>query len=1427
LAGLSSLSASSGVVIDSKPLSAANSVPGNLVLVPSVEWPTVVTQANSPGVGETSATYSSGTAYAGYFNTELCYAYHYDGVEANRYFYPAATASSRSCSGKTGGKSGESQSLWSGNFLNWVTMQSIDTFRLALTGGYRVHRPGDGTPPNVSITVATASGYTTASKATSEMPNVTYLEKANSDRWDDNYTKLRRLTSANAVAGATPVPASITSSFRARIASLRNQMWFVPNANIGLGSAFSFSDPHPLSLPITNGSQTVAGDTAAVTAIPYNPAYHNFSVTANTTYVDGNSCGTYETGCSGPTTVAACQNSNNPYFNTSNGNCYRNSNSTTGGLANNCPSGSQLPTSSGTGKTCSGIYTHTNYGINQVYAVSIRVQVCDGSLDTRDICTKYGNYYKPEGLLQANAKKTRYSLFSYLTETGQVRQGGVMRARQKLISPVSVSEQDGSEKLYPDRSRRIANIDNPEWDPVTGVFINDPDNIDSAATGSNIGACTTGTVAPDGSGCSVKYSGVINYLNRFGQINTGRPTLKAYDNLSEMYYTALLYLRGEANKSAFSSLAPLANTDLNNTGSLGKYQNADGLPVIEDWYKTGANTAARKWNALPAISVGADGDPILYQCQTNVVLGIGDTHTNSEEDAYSSDSVANAVTWRTYTEGNSASRMNVAGLAYWAHLNDIRPDVPNTLLSTSPARAKGQSISTYWVDVVEQNDLYAKTTNQYYNATKYGGFTIPDSSYDANGNAGRPAATWFSSNTSVWTSATQTVKAQTGLGGTGDYYLPNNMYLANNGQAMIQGLNAAFQRIANNSSGSGSSFASNSTKLENGSYTYQAKYTSSTWGGQLVASTVSTASGNLTDVWDAAVWLAGSATSNDYSKRNLLYNNAGTLSKLISNWSNYTVLSSPTVVKPSGLSSITDDQMKYLLGDRSGERQYGGSLRNRSGMLGDIINSQPVYVGAPSVGLYSKDSSYSAYLATKLSRTPIVYVGANDGFLHAFDASTGTNAGREVFAFMPTASMAVLKQSDASSNIYPNWDSNYEHAYSMDGELTVSDVKVGNAGTAADWKTILVGTMGRGGKSVFALDVSDPASPTLLWEKSAGDISTLGNSIGKPIIAKVADGDWRVFLGNGPNSSAGGSVMIALNVQTGAQSGSISGGTGDDNGLGPVNVWDSDKDGNYDTVYAGDMAGALWKFSIGGSAKKLFTARSDASAVQPITVAPLVARNPSKPTETWAFFGTGRYLSLIDISESANQAVQSWYGVIDSDAEVARSTLKQVEIVYQDSVGRVIESSTAAGLNGWYINLQSPEEAAGTVAARGERMVVPNFFQGLTLIGTSRFPASTDPCSPSGQGFTMAINPFTGGRLKDAFFDANGSGAVGDSGDYYGGNTGVPYSGIGYSSGPNNPIFIGSYMYTSLDDGTARKTVTNSGGSAVKRVSWREMLNVE
>ncbi|XHH28527.1 hypothetical protein WIW49_14820 [Xanthomonas euroxanthea] len=201
-------------------------------------------------------------------------------------------------------------------------------------------------------------------------------------------------------------------------------------------------------------------------------------------------------------------------------------------------------------------------------------------------------------------------------------------------------------------------------------------------------------------------------------------------------------------------------------------------------------------------------------------------------------------------------------------------------------------------------------------------------------------------------------------------------------------------------------------------------------------------------------------------------------------------------------------------------------------------------------------------------------------------------------------------------------------------------------------------------------------------------------------------------------------------------------------------------------------------------------------------------------------FGTGKYLSDGDLS---NKDVQTWYGLVDRNTTITgRTGLNAVDILSEGTVGgftaRVIEDQANSGVNGWYMDLISPVSGR-----QGERMVVSNFFQGTALIGTTRIPDAGDVCSPSGKGFVMAINPFSGGRLPQSFFDLDGSGgsSTGDTLD------GKPVSGLGLNSSPNNPIFIGNVMQVGLDNASTISVGTNSSALSMRRVSWRELVRGE
>lgn len=991
--------------------------------------------------------------------------------------------------------------------------------------------------------------------------------------------------------------------------------------------------------------------------------------------------------------------------------------------------------------------------------VVIRVRVCmPGLLEAN--CRPYSGVWKPEGTLQEYASEMRYAAFSYLNDSDPARDGGVLRAPMKYIGPT-----------MPGTGGSLISNPNAEWSSTTGVLVDNPDGN-----------------APAGG-----YSGVINYLNRFGQLTTQNH--KNYDPVSELYYAALRYFRNLGNVPAYSNSATV--------------DQADGFPVITTWT-----------------------DPVQLWCQSNVILGIGDIYTHRDKNLpgsscttdepakpsqVSSDNI-NVVTATNAVGqmegigniGNSCNftgRNNsayIAGMAWLARSRDMRPDLT----------AGRTTVSTYWVDVLEAQSLEGMGRNQYALAAKYGGARLPaDFDADAWGNTPLPEAWWHTNG------ETLTPFGSRGSGQSA-FKRPDNFYTAGQAQAMVNSLTSAFASVASNLTGSGTSLATSSTKLDAGTRSFQAQFVSGSWNGELKAYAINPTTGRLIEppLWMASSLIPTWNVSTGTTSRNIFVhdptgNNAGQRFKAFT-WSNLNA-SQRTAL-------LNEDIVNYLRGDRSKEIP-NGTLRTRTGLLGDIVNSQPVFVGQPAPRLYTSSqtftgsSTYASFVNAQANRTPMVYVGANDGMLHGFNVNTGV----ESFAFVPNSVINTNLRSYALPN--------YEHKYFVDGELTVADVYFTSGG--GSWRTILVGTLGRGGPGLFALDVTNPSAVSFLWEVNASTtgLSALGRNIGKPIIAQVADGDWRVILGNGPDSASGSADLIMIRITDGAVF-SVPTNVGGNNGLSSVFTWDSDSDGFVDAAYAGDLQGNLWRFNnLAGTPQvtKIFQAMGP-DGNQPITAAPLVLRNPDTG-QRWVTFGTGKYLNSAD---TLNTDVQSWYGLKDSGAIgtgpliAGRGNLLKRNILAEGMVGdfaaRVIDSgleSDLSEMSGWYIDLVSPNE--GEI---GERMVVPNFLQGDVLIGTSRTPDSTDICRPSGTGFVMAINPFTGARLTRTFFDLTVDGNFNDADKLLVDGQLVDVSGVGFISAPNNPLFVENLMQTSLDDGTVSTLLTSGSSVNARRTSWREIL---
>ncbi|MFI9650971.1 PilC/PilY family type IV pilus protein [Guyparkeria sp. GHLCS8-2] len=695
-------------------------------------------------------------------------------------------------------------------------------------------------------------------------------------------------------------------------------------------------------------------------------------------------------------------------------------------------------------------------------------------------------------------------------------------------------------------------------------------------------------------------------------------------------------------------------------------------------------------------------------------------------------------------------------------------------------------------------------------------------------------------------------------------------YSAKSAQAFSAAIADAVGRTAERV-GTGASLAANSTRLETGTVTYQANYFTGTWVGDLKAYPVDPATKQIATYpdWSAADnLLAAPADSCSASVGQVcpdgrtIYTYATDDANLGNNDPLYreflaTDIGSLSNAQQAALGGTAAERqaiVDFLRGDTANAEANGGGYRDRSTALGDIVNSQPVYVGQPDPNLHTSRSftgvsTYAAFAEDpegdndnqgvdpeggSNTREPLVYVAANDGMLHGFDATTG----EEHYAFLPGAVIeaGIKKLAD------PDYGANPGHEYFNDGELTVADVYIDlpyTNGNDVQWRTVLVGSTGRGeAKTVYALDITDPANIRFLWERSAGDgganAGYIGQMVGKPLVVQTADAEWSVLIGNGYNSTNDSAALLQFDVGTGALDVHVTNDGITGNGLAAPATFDytDSPDGIQDVAYAGDLNGWVWRFDLSSSTsvgEQVYQA-TDGTNAQPITAGLLLGKDPAT-NNLWAFFGTGKYLSQGDLDD---QSVQTWYGLIvesgDADLPVSsgdgRSVLVERDIVDEQNNGTFSARAFSKGAvndmdgkSGWYMDLISPDNGV-----EGERMVEPNQFQGEVLVGTSLIPDAVNICNPSGRGFIMGVDPFDGTNVEQPFVDYNGDGVVDASDTITVNGETFAVGAIGFNRLPNAPIFVGNTMLISFDDGSTASVEAAGGGSSGQRSSWREII---
>jgi len=433
--------------------------------------------------------------------------------------------------------------------------------------------------------------------------------------------------------------------------------------------------------------------------------------------------------------------------------------------------------------------------------------------------------------------------------------------------------------------------------------------------------------------------------------------------------------------------------------------------------------------------------------------------------------------------------------------------------------------------------------------------------------------------------------------------------------------------------------------------------------------------------------------------------------------------------------------LNYIRGDRSNESAAG--MRERSGVLGDIIHSGPAYVGKPSRG-YAYDD-YLGFANSNAARAGRIYVGANDGMLHAFDASDGS----EVFAYVPSMVIGNLKKLT---------EHNYSHQYFVDGFLTAEDAQFD-----AGWRSVLVGGLGAGGKGYYGLDITNAAAASeieaadkILWEFHSTSVgaTNLGYSYSRPSIVRVTEGQWSAVVGNGYLSPTGVASLFVLDIETGGVIKEMPVLDADANGLSSPTLVDVDGDGIVDAAYAGDLNGNVWKFDLGPSGpaswgvayggQPLF----QTAAGQAITTAPEVGRHPDGGL--MIYIGTGQLLSLADGADKTKQAV---YGLWDNGAPISSALIQQQLKSVQHISG--ITTRVATDLRpDWSVHggWMTPTEIVGATSLdQGERVI-----QDIQLRDGRVMFMSVNPTIGTGDNWFMQLNAMTGGAPSKTIIDLSG-----------------------------------------------------------------------
>jgi len=508
-----------------------------------------------------------------------------------------------------------------------------------------------------------------------------------------------------------------------------------------------------------------------------------------------------------------------------------------------------------------------------------------------------------------------------------------------------------------------------------------------------------------------------------------------------------------------------------------------------------------------------------------------------------------------------------------------------------------------------------------------------------------------------------------------------NMFTATRPDELVEVLSAVLREIAARIQPVG--ISASAARVDEDSLFFEANLDSSRWSGNLKAF----ATEDESEEWSAEDELPDPGARQIFT----------TVSGLARDFdTNSATLKTRMFGTGSPLSDAEKDAIiNYLRGDRSNEEQNGGTLRDRNSRpgdatdsdptLGDIANSRPTFSGPRNEGWGRLDAGYLEFLDDlKQGRDPIVLVGANDGMLHAFDATE--SGGDELFAYIPSM---VHDRLPALA------DPDYVHTFYVDGQIRVADAKINESGNKNGWNTVAVGGLGGGGRGIYALNITRPGSFTesdVMWELTADDDGDIGHVYDEPIVTRLPNGDWVTIFANGFNGDNDQAHLFIVNLDDGTIRQKIALGEAGDNGLASTAALIDPQTRLFTRrVYAGDLEGNMWaiEFNDSGNGSNRFTGPL-IDVGRPIVSPPVLAPNPGGGL--MVFFGTGKLIETSDRLQT-NPPLEQFFAVRDQGSTLSISDLG--EATASGSGSNVTVNSPGNISDGWRLELTEGSDPSG------------------------------------------------------------------------------------------------------------------------------------